>query len=321
MTRIRSLTSLLLLAAAATAAVVAPVGAQPAASGCSALFPDQEWDLTVDLGPTLLYLSGLPDGIVDRYARELAEASQLIQSEIGGLEDVEICIFDDQLPLDSVALGWPEGQFLRAASFGEERAVVLSAWTIGLVKPAGILGLAHQAEGGSADGAYPEPLGGAVRAWYMSRLTDRLERHHNVMRYANLIQSIPEEIPWTSGSIDELMLWNPEFQESAIGDFTQFVVDRAGLEALIDPDETQLQEIQTEWQRQLLIEARGTDRPTTGWIVGGAIIIALLVLALVIVVVNRKRTRPRKQEPKTLPIEDGGDLTPAGTGGSPASEH
>ena len=43
------------------------------------------------------------------------------------------------------------------------------------------------------------------------------------MRFANLVRSIPEEIAWTAGTVEDTLLWNPEFQLSPIGDFADFV--------------------------------------------------------------------------------------------------
>jgi len=307
----RRISTVLAASALATLAAVPAAGQEPA--GCTAMFPTVSWDLIVDTGPVLVSTTGIADALAERYVRELAAGAELIQSELGGLDGAEVCLFVDELPLDAVALGWPEGQRLRAASFGAERTLVLSAWNIGLVEPAGVLGLAHLAQYGLMGTDYPEPIGDSVRNWYVDRRLDRVANHHSVMRYANLVRSIPEGIPWTGATIDPVMLWNPEFQESAIGDFADFVAAQRGVTAFLEPDGADLAQLQEEWQHALLVEARGSEEPTRGWIVGLAAIVSILLLAGLVAWVEWSRRREHSDStPKTLPIAD--EPTPVGSG-------
>ncbi len=272
--------------------------------GCEGMFPDVEWTSVHAAFPVTIRAEGVTRGLADRYTNDLRAGIDLIQPELGGLDDVEVCLFADELPLDSIALGWPVGQRLRAASFAPEGVVVLSAWNIGLVKPAGILGLAHQALWQRSDGTYPEPLGGAVAQWYVARVTNRLERYHSNMRFANLVEPF-DPIPWTAGTVESLMLWNPEFQESAIGDFVDFAVQNNGIEVIRSPDATTLEVIQAEWQRRLLIEARGSDEPTRGWIFGAAIVAGSILLAAALAFASwriGRGARVRSAE-RTIPVE------------------
>ena len=89
-------------------------------------------------------------------------------------------------------------------------------------------------------------------------------------------------------------MWNPEFQGSgAIGDFVQFVSDEAGLDAVVEPNGDQLAELHAKWYQELLNEARGSDRPTTGWI-GGLIVGAVTVLLAMLLALQNRRSKRRE---------------------------
>ncbi len=287
----------------AAAGAAAPAGA---AGGCTATFPDVEFAAPLPAGAVTVRTSGVAAELAARLARDVAGPAELIHGELGGLDGVEVCAFAGELPLDSVALGWPAGQRLRAVSFGPERALVLSAWQVGLFADAAALGLAHQAEWAIGDGHYPDPLGGAVAQWYAARLDDRLPRDHAAMRYANLVRAIPEDIPWTEGAIPAQLLWNPEFQLSPIGDFVDHVVRTEGLGVLRDPDPAALRRAQQSWQRALLAEATGSETGTKGWI-GGVIVVGLIVtmglaLAMGGYLQHRRQRRARTRE--TVPVRE-----------------
>ncbi len=267
---------------------------------CGGLFPGEPFGSRHSIGAATLRTSGLAPPIADRIAGDLGEAAELIGAELGGLDGVEICVFADELPLDAQALGWPEGQRLRAISFGPERVAALSAWQLGLVQDAGTLALAHQAQWAIGDGHYPDPLGGAVGQWYASRLDDRLGRDHAAMRYANLVRGIPEDIPWTGGAIPERLLWNPESQLSPIGDFVDHAVADGGLDVIREPRAARLREAQAAWQRSLLAEATGSEEGTKGWIVGAVAVGVILAMAAALVattyVQHRRQRRAKVRE-------------------------
>lgn len=291
---------------AVLAASLATAVPAAAADGCKPTFPSVEFEQSLPAGPVTVRTAGLDAGLAARAAADVQAAADLIHGELGGLDGVEACIFAGELPLDAVALGWPEGQRLRAISFGPERVLVLSAWQIGLLADASALGLAHQAQWAVGAGRYPDPLGGAVAQWYAGRLDDRLARDHAAMRYANLIRAIPEDIPWTEGTIPERLLWNPEFQLSPIGDFVDHVVRTEGLGALRDPDAAVLRRAQESWQRTLLAEATGSETGTKGWIRGVIVVGLILAMGLALAVgafMQRRRMR-RATVRETLPVRE-----------------
>ncbi len=272
------------------------------------MFPDTVWDGPArPLGPVRLYTAGLPVGLADRFTDDLGDAVGPIAAELDGLAGVEVCLFADRLPLDAQALGWPEGQQLRAISFGAERVLVLSAWNTLLVRRAGTFGLAHQAEWGLSGGDYPDPLGATVGHWYVSRLEGRVRRDHDSMRFAKLIRALPEEISWTASRIPERLLWNPEFQLSPIGDFAGFAVTAEGLDVIRNPDAATVRRLGAEWQSALLAEATGSESGTRGWIVGTVIVAGVLSLGALIAFVNlwsARRERANASERLTVPVVD-----------------
>ncbi len=270
------------------------------------MFPDVEFEESLPAGPVTVHTSGIAAELASRLARDVAAPAELIDAELGGLEGVEVCAFAGELPLDAQALGWPAGQRLRAIGFAHERVLVLSAWQVGLFADAAALGLAHQAEWAIGDGHYPDPLGGAVAQWYAARLDDRLARDHATMRYANLVRAVPEEIPWTEGTIPERLLWNPEFQLSPIGDFVDHLVRTEGLGVLRNPDAAALRRAQESWQRGLLAEATGSETGTKGWI-GGVIVVGLILtmgLALGVGGYVQHRRQRRVKARKTVPVRE-----------------
>ncbi len=296
---------------ASATVVLALLGAGPVAAqapaGCAGQFPATVFELRAPAGPVTVVSSDLSVELTDRYAADVATVAAAMQRDIGGLDGVEVCLFPDELPLDSVALGWPEGQRLRAASFVESRTVVLSAHQPRLVRPAAILGLAHQAQWAVSGGEYPATFGSAVAQWYSSDAAGRLDRDHASLRYARIIGSLAEPVPWTAGALEPVMLWDPQFQDSPIGDFVAFAVAAEGRGLLGDPDPATLRRLDVEWRQELLNEARGSDRPTDDWISGVVVVAAVLVLGLSLPLYGVWRKRRDRRPPPAPPPDLVGD--------------
>ena len=91
--------------------VAAPASAQDGGGRCSERLPDAVFDTEADAGPVKVYGSGVSQPLLDRYAADWGELVDLLQSEMGGLDGgVAVCVFDDKLPIDAEALGWPRNQ-------------------------------------------------------------------------------------------------------------------------------------------------------------------------------------------------------------------
>jgi hypothetical protein len=289
-------------------AVVAGMAAAPAAAqttGCAQRFPDARFDLSLDAGPVAVLGSGLTEGILGRYADGVAEVAGWVVQDIGGLDGVEVCIFADRLPLDAEALGWPEGQALRAAVFPDEGLIVLSGWLIGVVEDAALVGVVHTAQWRSSGGAYPEPFGSEVIGYYRARVNGSAEATHNAFVRANTGLREPwDPIPWAGGTIPGMLLWNPEYGYGGAGDFAAFAAEATGGEVLGDPDVATLERLDEEWRLALFEESGAVPGGSKGWILG-AIAATIIIGGGVFLAWAHRLSRRRVEEQLRRMVERG----------------
>ena len=272
--------------------VAAPAMGQT--TGCAAVTPGVGYPIEVSAGPITVRAADITEPIAQRFADELAPIAFQLADDFGRLDGVEVCLFEDELPLDSVGLGWPEGIRLRAAAFGPERALVLSTLAINSVQEAAILGTVHISLWISGDGSYPEPLAGTVAEWYRSAQVGGLKQDHDIMRFANLIDPI-QPISWTEGAMVPLLLWDPQTQGSPIGDFIEFAVGAEGLGVIQQPDARQLAGLQARWTELLRDEATGGGS-TTGWIIGLLAAVVGVGLAILFALVDIRKKREGRHD-------------------------
>src|SRR3989304_927003 len=108
----------LVFIAALLVGVVGPATAQAPGGRCTQRFGDSVFATSAAAGPVMVYGSGVAATLLDRFAADYAELAVPLQAEMGGLDDdVVVCIFDGDLPLDAQAMGRPGGQKLHAAAF------------------------------------------------------------------------------------------------------------------------------------------------------------------------------------------------------------
>jgi len=260
---------------------------------CAERFPESTFETSASNGPVDVHGSGIGEALADRYAREWGELAALVQDEMGGLDDgVTVCVFEDTLPLDATALGWPEGQALRAAAFGDERLVVISSWLIAEAPDAGRNGVLHVAQYQVSDGSYPQPFADDVKGWYRNRIDRTVEVVHNafVRQNTGLAEPWPP-FPWTTAQMVDPLVWNPEFGYGGAGDFTNYAVATAGSGVLSDPSESELGELDDGWRQALFDESGAIPGGSKGWIVGLVGAIALVALGVGLAMWDRRQRR------------------------------
>lgn len=280
-----------------------PASAQMDGGRCAERFPEAVFDHHATAGPVDLYGSEVPAEILDRYGRDYTVLVEWIQDEMGGLGDgVVICMFEDQIPLDAQSLGWPEGQALRAAAFGEERMIVLSNWLIQHVPDAGYNGLLHVAQYQVSDGDYPQTFGNEVKGWYRNRIDRTVEVVHNVLVRQNSGLSEPwPPTPWVDEAIADPLLWNPEFGYGGGGDFANFAVANGGNEILSDPRSTDVASLDEQWRQALFDESGAVLGGSRGWIKGLVISIGIVLLGVLMALWNRHQKRVIEEKLRDLP--------------------
>jgi len=258
--------------------VAAPASAQDGGGRCSERLPDAVFDTEADAGPVTVYGSGVSQPLLDRYAADWGELVDLLQSEMGGLDGgVAVCVFDDKLPIDAEALGWPRNQQLRAIAFGDEMLVVVSSWLIAEAPDAGRNGLLHIAQYQVSGGTYPEPFGNEVKGWYRNRVDRTVEIVHNGFVRQNSGLAEPwGSFPWTVGAMVDPLLWNPELGYGGGGDFANFAVTTAGNGVLSDPLASNLGSLDERWRQTLFDESGAIPGGSKGWMLGLYLTIALL---------------------------------------------
>lgn len=286
--------------------LVAPsASAQVDPGRCAELFPDTVFDHATSAGPIQIYGHEVPAGVLDRYGRDFAVLADWIVAEMGGLdEEVTICMFQDQLPLDAEALGWPRGQQLRALALGAEKMVVLSNWFPRHVPGAGYNGILHVAQYQVSGGAYPEPFGNEVRGWYRNRLDRSVEAVHNsaVRSSAGLAEPFPTNPGfWVSGQMRDPILWNPEFGWGGAGDFANFAFSVGGRELFADPVSGDLDTIDAAWKQALFDESGAIPGGSKGWLTGLGFSLAIIAIGIFMPWWNRRQKRRFEAQLRDLP--------------------
>lgn len=295
----RFLVSLMLLLLGAHAA---PAHAQQEVNRCAQRFPDSTFETSATAGTVAVHGSGLPETLLERYANDFTPLVEMVQEEMGGLDgDVAVCIFSDRIPLDAQALGWPEGQFLRAAAFGEERLVVLSSWLIGQVPDAGRNGLLHIAQYQISDGSYPEPFGNDVKGWYRNRIDNSVEIVHGFFVRQNIGLAEPwQPFPWTVGQMVDPLLWNPEFGYGGAGDFSNYAVTVGGTGLLADPFSFDLPQLDEAWRQSLFDESGSVPGGSKGWLVGLGVAAGLVLLGIAMAWWGRRQRKIMERKMRDL---------------------
>jgi len=304
-------TLLTALVAAVITVLVAPVAVwAQAESRCDERFPDQEWVGVVDEGGVAVHSAALDSGIAARFADDALEVAALLRSDLGSIPDMTVCVYGADTTLDGSELQdmglLPEGQRLHAVMFADEALLFVDAQQTRLVGDAISLGLANIAlwhvAATAGETGYPEPLASAIGQWYASRLNGKSGTHRATMRVAafyNDPRGDAEASDWLVARQQPISVWNPEYQESPIGDLVADAVAARGTGILRDPDPEEWAAADLAWRAALRRELLQGAEESRDWIGGALIAGGSIVAAILLALWGRHRSRRRQ-----VPIGD-----------------
>ncbi len=286
------------LAAVGIAASVALAGSpsRAAVPSCAERFPEATWR-TESVGPISIESSALTQALADRFVGEIDLAAGWILDEIGPFE-VTVCLVGVESTFDRTR--WVSGsQRFHAYMDMDSRLFAVNTDRTGFVGPASAWALAHHAlwQHG-VEGGNPEPISSVIAHWYRARLLDRLDLYHVDVMVDNFFDT-EAVISWTADRQTPTLEWDPETNFTAIGDFIDFAVAQHGTEVLLESDPRRWSDIEAEWRVALRADLTGRTTPTTGWIAGVSIALAIVLVALVAAAAGIYSKRRRRRRPPT----------------------
>lgn len=278
------------------------VPAAAADEACSGWSPGTAWRSAATIGPITLVTAGVEDGIATRFASDIEDLLAAMDGVLP-LDAAVVCAFDETELADDGGLV-PENQRLHGAVLTSDRVVVLDAGMTAQFRPAVAVGLTYLAlwdlAGDQGRDGYPEPLRDAVSQWFAAGLTSRLALHRDMMR-RQVAFTRPEDDSttdrWTYGIQSETFVWNPEFQESPVGDLVAYAVDSRGTDVLHDLTADTWDGIDTEWRVQRRFELLGDQRNAVDWRWGLGILLAALAAAATLAYLQRVARRRHRYRP------------------------
>lgn len=296
MTIWRQLTVVVLVLGAMT---LASLGAASADTGdtCAVRFPEASWSI-VSVGSVSIEESGLAPEMAARFADEIGIAEEWLVDEIGPFE-VNVCLIGAGSLFDVDRYREGSQRFHIASDLEEQLVVMNTVQSVGFVAPGMAFALTHHAlYQNNGQVAFPEPLASSIAHWYRARMLDRLPYYHNDEMTSNLFDT-ESRIDWTAGQQEIFRTWNPERNFRSIGDFVDFAARTRGLDILLVTNGAAWAEIEGEWRTALRIELTGRSTPTTGWKVGIAIIVTILVTGIAVATISIVQQRRGKRRPPT----------------------
>jgi hypothetical protein len=313
--------SLTIALVALTVLLGTPGTAAADSSRCADLFPDVSWVPQQIDGPTALETAGMNDAESERFARVVADQSQLIESEIGGLSGSTVCLATTELAAAFSAYA-PVGQRLHAGVFAEERVLVLAAMETRMIDDAIAFGLPQLALAQVASelgiaGGYPEPLGSTIAYWYLARATDRLERYRSGLVISMFLDDPnPEErtdadaVQWVSERKPDPSFFDPQFLGSPMGVFIDYAVSQRGIGVLRDLDQATWAGLEKAWRISIRDQY---PRGNFGIWWGVGIVVVFVLLALLLAWLKRRENRLAAARAPTPPPDEA--LFGSGSGG------
>ncbi len=291
--------------------LVAPGAARAQAeSRCDERFPDQEWELVIDEGGVTVHSAALDSGAAARFADDALEVAALLRSDLGSIPDMAVCVYGAHTTLDGSELQdmglLPEGQRLHAAVFADEALLFVDAQQPRLVGDAISLGLANVAlwhlASAAGENGYPEPLASAIGQWYAGRLNGKSATHRATMRVATFYndpRGDADASDWLVATQQPISVWNPEYQESPIGDLVADAVAARGTGIIRNPDPAEWAAADIAWRAALRRELLQGAEESRDWVGGALIAGGSIVAAILLALWGRRRSRRRQ-----VPIGD-----------------
>lgn len=268
--------------------VVGAPGFAQRSTPCDEQFSDQEWEIVQAGSGVTTYATELDPDIAARFAADAEGTAAAFAADFGSFHPSTLCLFGSATSLEASELEasglLPPGQRLHAAAFKPEATLFIDTQQFRLVPDAIALGLAeiglwHVA---GPDG-YPEPLASAIAQWYVARQNDKLEQHRSTMRVFSFFNDPSGTAPptdWFAGKQEPLSVWNPEFQESPVGDFVATAIAASGPEILAKPDPAVWAQADIAWRSDLRDELLQGADDSREWVGGVLLAVGIVVLAL-----------------------------------------
>ena len=296
MTLRRQLTVVALVVGAMT---IASVGAASADAGdtCADRHPEASWSI-VAVGPVSVEESGLPQEMADRFANEIGIAEDWLVEEVGPFE-VTVCLVGTESPFDGDRYRDGGQRFHLASDLDEQLVAMDTDKSVRFVAPAMAFALTqHALYQNNGHEPFPEPLATTISHWYRARMLDRLPYYHNDEMTSNLFET-EARIDWAAGEQEVFLSWNPERNARSIGDFIEFATQTRSTDILLVTEGAVWAEIESEWRTAMRVELTGRSTPTTGWKIGIAIIITILVVGTAVATISVVQVRRQKKRPPT----------------------
>lgn len=315
---VRRLVAVSVLVLVVSVAGVAAAG--PSLAGCSEHFPEAEWSPAGETDLLTVETAGLSPGQALRFAEEASITARWLDTDLGGLEPLTLCVTGRDVVLDGAGIV-AEGQRLHSVVFNDDGTVVVDALEALFFDEAHAFGLAYaalwQVAAQIGTEGYPEPLATTIAQWYLSRAADKLELHHAQMRSGAFFNDPSGRgvatTEWTASAQPATYAWNPQFQESPLADFVEFAVASEGPAILRDPSGERWAALEQEWQAALREEALQGSTGGNAWVVGLGIALGMVALAGLLAWLNHLSKRRTTEAARSRALETAG-VAPGGPG-------
>jgi hypothetical protein len=267
-------------------------------ASCASLYPEAPWT-QITTGPVSIEGSEISPGIAQRFTGEAALIEGLITEEIGPVS-MTVCLVGEDSVFDRDRYQVGSQQFHVVTNLQDGLFAMDTRGQVGLFAPALAFGMSQQALFQNNGGPFPQPIGDVISQWYRARVLQRLPYYHRSQLGANWFES-DSLVDWTAGEQSIERSWDPDRNGSSIGDFVDFAVANHGNEVLLETDGAAWSEIESQWRTALRVELTGRTTPTTGWIAGAALVVAVIVLTIFLAAVGIYRKHKKVRRDETAP--------------------